>query len=140
MECPYCSRSFAATNKGRCPHCGRPLETSVIGVVRTSQVRVAAGDDDRIYASLEDVPPDLRRQIRRALSGPLADTIVIADEGGRRRIFEAIRGLPPDLQKKVLSAVHLSETPKPRLSRRARLLIAGGVAAAAVLALVLMWM
>jgi hypothetical protein len=114
---------------------------ALAGVVKTSQVRVASGDDDRVYSSLEEVPPDVRRAIRRALNGPYADTFVIADEGGRRRIFEAIRGLPPHLQKRVMSAIQFTEPPKPFLSPRVRLALGAGalVLAAAVIALLWSW-
>ncbi len=108
--------------------------------MKTSQVRVAAGDEDRVYPSLEDVPADLRRQIRRVLSGPLTDTIVIADEGGRRRIFEAVRGLPPHLQKRVMAAIQISEPSRSRLSRRARLAILAAILLAAAMVIARVWL
>jgi hypothetical protein len=117
MECPHCGRKIDALDEDKCPECGRPLDATVVGVVKTSQVRVAAGDEDRIYHSMDELPPDLRRQLRQVLNGPLSDTIVIADEAGRKRIFEAIRGLPPHLQKKVLAAIQVAEPVRRPLSR-----------------------
>lgn len=125
MECPHCGRSFAALNRGKCPHCARPLETAMVGVVKTSQVRVAAGEEDRVFRSMDDLPPELRKQLRRALNGPLADTIVIADAAGRQRIFEAIRGLPPHLQKKVMSAIQVTEPARPPLARWVKVVVGG---------------
>ena len=127
MECPYCGKNLKQPPQGRCPHCGRGLHTSLLGVIKTASVRVAAGEEDRVYQSLEDIPPELRHQLRQAIQGPHSETIIIADEAGRQRIFEAITGLPPHLQKKVLAALHLTEPSRPRLSRRFRwaLLAAG---------------
>ena len=138
MECPHCARSLPKGTRGRCPQCGRPVD--LIGIVRTSQVRVAAGEEDRVYGSIEDVPAEWQRQIRRALNGPYADTIVIADEGGRRRIFETIRGLPPDMQKKVLAAIRVSEAPRKLMSFRARLALAAGLTVLAGIVAALIWM
>lgn len=113
MECPHCGRSFPTLDQGRCPHCGRELQTAVVGVVKTSQVRVAAGEEDRIFRSMEELPPELRKQLRQALNGPLTDTIVIADAAGRQRIFEAIRSLPAHLQKRVMAAIQVTEPSRP---------------------------
>jgi hypothetical protein len=139
MECPFCNRKIEALEAGRCPHCGRPLQTTLLGVVKTSQVRISAGGEDRVYTSIDEVPPEVRKQIRRALNGPLSDTIVIADEAGRQRIFEAIRGLPPHLQKKVMAAVQVAGDPPPRLSRRARIAIAVGIGVGVAVLLAHLW-
>ena len=97
----------------------------MVGVVKTSQVRVAAGEEDRVFRSMDELPPELRKQLRRALNGPLTDTIVIADAAGRQRIFEAIRGLPPHLQKKVMSAIQVTEPARPPLARWVKVVVGG---------------
>ena len=96
----------------------------MVGVVKTSQVRVSAGAEDRVFRSMDELPPELRRQMRRALNGPLADTIVIADPAGRQRIFEAIRGLPPHLQKKVMAAIQVTEPSHPPLAPWVKVVVA----------------
>ena len=104
-----------------CPRCGsRVAEES--GVVRTSAVRVAAGDTDRVYRSVEELPPEMRRKLQKALHGPNADTFVIADERGREQLYRVIAGLPSYFQKKVMAAFRVAEElpSPPRLSRRAR--------------------
>ena len=139
MSCPHCSHKLkeAEPTPARCPYCGRRLRTAPAGVVKTSTVRVAAGDEDRVYYSLDEVPPEVRRKIQQALQGPDAETIVIADERGREQIFQVIRGLPPHVQKKVLAAIRLAEPPANPLSRNARLYLLG--AALSLLAFFIWW-
>jgi len=109
------------------------------GVVRTSAVRVAAGDTDRVYRSVEELPPEMRRKLQKALHGPNADTFVIADERGREQLYRVIGGLPSYLQKKVMAAFRVAEDvpASPRLSRRAR---GGLVLAALALLFTFLWL
>jgi uncharacterized Zn finger protein (UPF0148 family) len=121
MKCPRCG--FPEMNEGQaeCPRCGSRAGAEA-GVVRTSAVRVAAGDTDRVYRSVDELPPEMRRKLQKALHGPNADTFVIADERGREQLYQVISGLPSYLQKKVMAAFRVGEepAPSPRLSRRAR--------------------
>lgn len=116
MECPDCGRklSFEDAARKRCSQCGWALEPSEGGVVKTASVRVAAGDTDQVYHSLEDIPLEVRQKLRQALNSPNAETIIIADEQGRKQIFQAIAGLPPHIQKKVLAAVGAQPQATPR--------------------------
>ncbi len=93
----------------RCILCGELFDRTALGLVRTSSVRIAAGESDLLYASVDELPPDLRRRLQRALVNPNSETIVIADEQGRQEIFQVINGLNPDAQKKVLAAVKLAQ-------------------------------
>ena len=138
MKCPRCG--FPEMNEGqeRCPRCGSRVEAEA-GVVRTSAVRVAAGDTDRVYRSIDELPPEMRRKLQKALHGPNADTFVIADERGREQLYRVIGGLPSYLQKKVMAAFRVAEDvpASPRLSRRAR---GGLVLAALALLFTFLWL
>ena len=141
MVCPHCRRKLTLVDvaRTRCQQCGRRLDRAALGLVRTSSVRVAAGDSDQVFQSVEDLPPSLRRQLQQAISGPDAETIVIADERGREQLFQVINGLPPQVQKKVLASIRLAAPPSSPIKqvtlRRLLLLLAG----LAVLALLLFW-
>ena len=49
-------------------------------VLKTSSLRVATLDDDRVYRSIQDAPAELRDRIREAIEGPDARTILIANQ------------------------------------------------------------
>ncbi|MBI3694016.1 MAG: hypothetical protein HY238_04130 [Acidobacteria bacterium] len=141
MTCPNCAQKLTMLEaaRQRCPRCGRPFDRSAIGLVKTSSVLVASGEGDQVYHTLEDLPPELRDKLQKALSAPEAETIILADEQGRDQIFQVIRSLPPDLQNRVLSALRLAGPTEPQASPgrpwKLSLLLAG----AALLAVLLWW-
>jgi hypothetical protein len=53
-------------------------------VFRSTLVLTGRDGQVRNYASLEEVPPELRREIDAALHGELAASILLADEAGQR--------------------------------------------------------
>ncbi|MBI3666957.1 MAG: hypothetical protein HY236_12190 [Acidobacteria bacterium] len=144
MKCRNCGRNLTSAEAagGRCPHCGRALEPASGSVLKTLSVRVASAEGDRVYHSLDEIPPETRQKLRQALNSPEAETIIIADEQGRERIFQAIRGLPPPLQKKLMAVLGAAPSPPPsRPSRNVHILrIALAAAAGASVALLLLWM
>ena len=122
MNCPHCGAalSMLEATETRCPQCGQRFDRSGLGIVKASSVRVAAGETDRIYNSLDDLPSDLRRQLQRALNGPESETILIADEKGREQVFAVIEGLPPDVQKRVRAALRVPGSAAPFASSAVR--------------------
>jgi len=88
MRCPRCHATFE--NAPRiCPECGVQLAHNVSGVVKTSAVLIASGDESGFYRSVQEVPEPLRTQLKETTSGANAGTIVIADQAGRQRLTEA---------------------------------------------------
>ena len=59
--------------------------------VRTSMILVAVGDRVQAYASVADLPPDLRRRLLESTSGPETVTLLIADRAGREAVLRTIR-------------------------------------------------
>lgn len=59
--------------------------------VRTSMVLVAVGDRVRAYASIKDLPPDLRQRLLQSTSGTETVTLLIADRAGREAVLRTIR-------------------------------------------------
>jgi hypothetical protein len=88
MLCPECNRIFEGA-AGACPRCG-----SFKGVIKTSTILIASGEQRSVYRSVEDVPEGLKRQLIRYTNGLNSATIVIADRQGRKEIAKAIRNLP----------------------------------------------
>jgi len=66
--------------------------------VKTSTIFISVGPKMRIYRSVDDVPPKLRRKLHESTTGINAATILIADRKGREEIVRALQGLPSGLR------------------------------------------
>ena len=104
MNCPHCQIAYDPEHWETCPHCGKgdrgaaqnqPEMLEVQGVLRTSTILIAEGEDARkTYRSLEEVPEPLRRRLVESTSGLNSGVIYIADQRGREQITRALRDLP----------------------------------------------
>jgi hypothetical protein len=56
-------------------------------IIKTSAIFIATRGRTRVYRSLEDVPPQLRRKLIRSTGGQDAATVVIADRRGARELL-----------------------------------------------------
>ncbi len=75
------------------------------GVVRTSAILIAAGDNrPEVYRSLDDVPGPMRRLLTRSTEGENSGTIWIADQRGREEIT------------RTLDASHVAKPTRPPLA------------------------
>lgn len=89
MICPRCYAELDA-DAGSCPECGVRLTRSVSGVMKTSAVLIAVGEESGFYRSVQDVPEPLRSQLLESTSSANAGTIVIADQAGKESITQVI--------------------------------------------------
>jgi hypothetical protein len=89
MTCPRCSAEFAS-GAHACPDCGLQLVHNVSGVMKTSAVMIAAGDEHGFYHSVQDVPEPLRTQLMEITHSSNAGTIVIADRAGKEQLTQVI--------------------------------------------------
>lgn len=80
--------------------------------VKTSTIFVSVGKKTRVYSSVDEVPPTLRRKLEEATNGLNAATILIADRRGREEILKAIETLPIAMRSR-LTASLLTTGPKP---------------------------
>jgi hypothetical protein len=71
------------------------------GTVRTSTIYIGVGKETRVYSSVDDVPPELRRRLVKSTSSGNSVSILIADEKGREEIARAIQGLPSPVQSRL---------------------------------------
>lgn len=69
--------------------------------VKTSTIFIAVGDKTKVYRSVQDIPPRLRRKLEETTNGINAATILIADRNGREEIVRALRGMPSTLRGRV---------------------------------------
>src|SRR5918912_3939178 len=66
--------------------------------VKTSTIFISVGSKTKVYRSVDDVPPKLRRKLQESTTGINAATILIADRKGREEIVKALQGLPSGLR------------------------------------------
>ncbi len=67
-------------------------------VLKTSSVRIATRDQDRVYRSIQDAPPELRERIKEVLQGPDSETIFIANQEAYDRLFKTSKEAPANFR------------------------------------------
>jgi hypothetical protein len=72
---------------------------------KTSTILIATGKATKVYHSVADVPPSLRRKLLKSTSGVNSAVVLIADEGGRREILRSLRGMPSELQSRLVRSL-----------------------------------
>lgn len=88
---------------------------------KTSTILIAVGRKTRMYRSMTEVPPELRRRLSESTSGPASGTILIADEGGRREIVRSLEGRPSALESRMVASLLGRTTKAVPTGRLARL-------------------
>jgi hypothetical protein len=81
--------------------------------VKTSTIFISVGDKTRVFRSVEEVPPRLRKKLEQSTNGMNSATILIADRRGREEIVKAIRGLPSSVRSRLAGTLVNPERPKP---------------------------
>jgi len=94
---------------------------------KSSTVFIATAESTRVYRSVRDVPPALRRRLEESTGGANSATILIADRRGKEELVRALQGLPSEVQSRLASTIHAQRqpepvvTPKPQTKRRWKL-------------------
>jgi hypothetical protein len=85
--------------------------------VKTSTIFIAKGSKTRVYHSVQDVPPHLRKELEDSTNGFNSATILIADRRGRQEILRALNGFSSRLRSRLASSLSpnppTSEPPPP---------------------------
>ncbi len=81
--------------------------------VKSSTIFISTGKRTKIYRSVADVPPMLRKRLEQSTSGINSATILIADRNGREELVRSIQGLPSGVQ----TRVGANRRPKARVAR-----------------------
>jgi hypothetical protein len=77
---------------------------------RSSTIYIAIGDETRVYRSVDQVPPELRRKLRESTRSMNSATILIADKRGREELVRALQGRATDVRCRLASTLHPQST------------------------------
>jgi hypothetical protein len=73
--------------------------------VKTSTIFIAKGSKTHVYRSVQEVPPQLRKELEDSTNGFNSATILIADRRGRQEILRALSGFPSGLRSRLASSL-----------------------------------
>lgn len=76
---------------------------------KSSTIFIATGETTRVYRSVREVPPDLRRRLEETTNGANAATILIADKRGREELVRALQGLPSGVQSRLAETLRVTQ-------------------------------
>jgi hypothetical protein len=69
--------------------------------VKTSTIFIAKGGRTRVYRSVSEVPPGLRKELEDSTNSFNSATILIADRRGREEIIKTLNGIPSALRSRL---------------------------------------
>jgi hypothetical protein len=76
---------------------------------KSSTIFIATSDETRVYRSVGEVPPHLRRRMEESTSGSNSATILIADKRGREELVRALQGLPSEVQSRLATTLRANQ-------------------------------
>ncbi|MDQ2843522.1 MAG: hypothetical protein M3Y72_21275 [Acidobacteriota bacterium] len=78
---------------------------------RTATIFIASGEQTKVYRSVDDVPPELRRKLMETTNGKNSATIIIADKRGHEELLLALRGGKSDVRCHRVDSVPSKQSP-----------------------------
>jgi hypothetical protein len=83
--------------------------------VKTSTIFIAKGGRTKVYHSVQEVPPRLRKQLEESTNSFNSATILIADRRGKEEILKALNGLPASLRSRLAMSLATQPLNQPDL-------------------------
>lgn len=94
---------------------------------KSSTIFIATHEETRVFRSVREVPPELRKRLEETTSGANSATILIADKRGREELVRALQGLPSEVQSRLANTLRANQkrqaafTPKQKHRRQLRI-------------------
>ncbi len=85
------------------------------GTRKTATIFISIGKRTKVYRSLDDIPPVLRKRLEASTSGLNSATMLIADRNGREELIRSIQGLPSGVRTRVGASRNLKAPVPPAL-------------------------
>jgi hypothetical protein len=85
---------------------------------KSSTIFIATGEATRVYRSVRDIPPALRRRLEESTNGTNSATILIADKRGREELVRVLQGLPSDVQSRLAHTLRANQPAQTQGSRK----------------------
>ena len=79
--------------------------------IKTSTIFIAKRGSTKVFRSVSDVPPGLRKELEDSTNSLNSATILIADRRGRQEILRVLSGLPSGLRTRLASSLQSRGTP-----------------------------
>lgn len=86
--------------------------------VKTSTIFIAKGGRTRVYRSVSEVPPKLRKELEESTNSFNSATILIADRRGREEIVKTLNGVPSALRSRLAPSLVPPTAPEKTLDGR----------------------
>lgn len=84
---------------------------------RSATIFIASGEKTRVYRSVDEVPPELRRKLIETTRGMNSATILIADKRGREELVRALQGRRSEVRCRLVDTLR-SKQPEPNRSSK----------------------
>jgi len=81
--------------------------------VKTSTIFIAKGGRTRVYRSVSEVPPKLRKELEESTNSFNSATILIADRRGREEIIKTLNGIPSALRSRLAPSLAARSAAEP---------------------------
>lgn len=76
---------------------------------RCATIFIASGEQTKVYRSVDEIPPELRRKLVESTKGLNSATILIADKRGREELVRALQGRQSDVQCRLVETMRAKQ-------------------------------
>jgi hypothetical protein len=83
---------------------------------RSSTIFIATGGETRVYRSVNEIPPALRRKLHDSTRSMNSATILIADKRGQQELVRALQGSPGNVQSRLAEIISPPQPPQEKLT------------------------